>query len=517
MNRRKLLVVGGFGAATVLGLSRLDAASRFFASGSTSAEGTTNVIVREPDRPVGPTTMEGAQAAPPGHTFERVIANGRVIDPATGYDQVANVGIDDGTITAISTDPLVGTETLDATGMVVSPGFIDVLSYEPVSYGVWYKVADGVTTNLGMHGINDTASSFFDAFGAEGNVPPIHYGGAFDDPHMRSVVAKIPTRAATPAQIGELERLFEQGISDGWMGVDVEPEYTPWVEADEITALGAVAAKYQLPLFSHIRWSYPGTAEEGSLAAIDELLKVAQDTGVGVHVDHITSMATHVIPEAIAKIDAARASGLDVTACMYPYDFWATSAGSARFADGWQERFGITYRDLEIPGVGEPLDESTFARARRDKTLVAAHAIPAADVEAALQAPWVMIGSDAILEPGNNNHPRATGCFTRLLGHYVRELNVLSLRDGLAKMTILPARRLEARSPQMQRKGRLQIGADADITVFDPTTVADASTLADPAQEAVGVRHVLVLGTVVRRDGVNDTAQTPGQPIKPSV
>ncbi len=517
MNRRKLLVVGGFGAATVLGLSKLDAASRLFGSDSSSAAGTSNVTVREPDRPIGPTTMEGAQAAPPGHTFERVIANGRVIDPATGYDQVANVGIDGGTVTAISTEPLIATDTIDATGMVVSPGFIDVLSYEPNPYGVWYKIADGVTTNLGMHGINDTATNFFKTYGAEGNVPPLHYGGAFDNPHMRSVVLDIPTKAATASQMASLDRAFEEGVSDGWLGVDVEPEYTPWVTAEEITGLGAVAARYQLPLFSHIRWSYPGTDDEGSLTAIDELIRVAEDTGVAVHVDHITSMATHVMPEAIDKITTARTSGLDVSACIYPYDFWATTAGSPRFSDGWQERFGITYDDLEIAGTGERLTPSTFAKAQRENIIVAAHAIPAADVEAALAAPWVMIGSDAILEPSNNNHPRATGCFTRLLGRYVREQDDLSLGDALAKMTILPARRLEARAPQMQKKGRLQIGADADITVFDPDTVIDTSTLAAPDQEAIGVQHVLVLGTVVRRNGVNDETQAPGQAIKPVV
>ena len=97
-----------------------------------------------------------------------------------------------------------------------------------------------------------------------------------------------------------------------------------------------------------------------------------------------------------------------------------------------------------------------------------------------------MIGSDAILEPGNNNHPRCSGCFTRTLGRYVRELGVLTLVDALAKMTIQPARRLEARVPALQTKGRLQIGADADITIFDPATVGDRSTIADPAQMAGG-------------------------------
>lgn len=506
--------MAGFGAANLFALNKLDVPTKLFGSSSSPTRVT---VTNEPPATPGPPALAGAQAAPPGHVFDRVITNGRVIDPDTGYDQVANVGIDGDTITSISAEPLTGKASLDAAGLVVAPGFIDVLSYEPNPYGVWYKVADGVTTNLCMHGINNTAEGFFQAYGTEGQRPPIHYGGAFDDPHIRSVVLKIPTKAATSSQIGQLEQAFESGVASGWLGVDVEPEYTPWVTADEITGLGRIAAKYQLPLFSHIRYSYPGTADEGSLAAIDELLQVAEETGVAVHVDHITSMATHVMPEAIAKIDAAIASGLDVSACLYPYDFWATTTGSARFDDGWQEKFGITYGDLEIAGTGERLTQSSFAKARRDNTLVAAYAIPNDDVNLALQVPWVMIGSDAILEDTHNNHPRSTGCFTRLLGKYVREDNVLSLVDGLRKMTILPAKRLEARTPALRRKGRLQVGADADITVFDPTTVRDTSTVADPAQEAIGVRHVLVLGQVVRQNGVNDTTARPGMPIKPEI
>lgn len=510
--RRRLLLAAGLGAASLVGLSRLERAG-----GPASPPPRRAELVVGPERAAPPAAPAMADAPPPppaGHVFDRVLRGGRVIDPETGYDAMADVGIDGDRITAIAAEPLRGRAVVDATGLVVAPGFIDVLSYEPNSYGVWFKVADGVTTNLGMHGINNTAEGFFSFFGSEAQRPPVHYGGAFDNPHMRDVEAGLPTRPATPAQIDQLERLLEEGLAGGWIGLDVEPEYTPWVTEEEITELARVAARFGMPVFSHIRWSSPGTPTEGSLAAIDELLRVAEATGAGVHVDHITSMATHVMDEALAKLDDARARGIDVTACVYPYDFWATTLASERFAPGWQERFRIDYDDLEIPGTGERLTEASFERYRAQNTLVAAYAIPEADVQTALRAPFVMIGSDAILEPGDNNHPRSTGCFTRTLGRYVRELGVLSLTEALAKMTILPARRLEARVPAMRRKGRLQIGADADVTVFDPARVADTSTVDDPARMAVGVEYVLVAGQLVKERDVLHREVRPGRPIK---
>jgi N-acyl-D-aspartate/D-glutamate deacylase len=510
--RRKLLLVAGFGGASALVLSRLDRGDA-----TRPAERATVDLVVGDERP-GPTTppaLAGAQPAPPPeHLFDTVIRGGRVIDPDSGYDQVADVGIDGDRITSISTTPLQGRTVLEAAGMVVAPGFIDLLSYEPNPYGVWYKVADGVTTNLGMHGINDTADGFFETFGSDAQRPPVHYGGAFDNPHMRDVVAGLDDEEASSREIDQLARLLEEGFGDGWIGLDLEPEYTPWVTTEEMTGLAAVAARFGMPVFSHIRHSSPGTPEEGSLAAIDELLTIADRTGAAVHVDHITSMATHVMGEAITKIDDARSRGLDVTACMYPYDFWATTLASQRFAPGWEERFRISYEDLEIAGTGERLTASSFDRYQAQNKLVAAHAIPEADVRAALATPWVMIGSDAILEPGDNNHPRSTGAFTRTLGTYVRELGVLSLMEGLAKMTILPARRLEGRVPALRRKGRMQLGADADVTVFDPATVADRSTIADPAQMAMGVRYVVVLGQLVKDGDTLHQEVRPGQPVR---
>ena len=343
---------------------------------------------------------------------------------------MANVGIDGARITSITTEPLTGRATIDATNLVVSPGFIDLLSYEPNDYGAWFKIGDGVTTNLGMHGLNNTAKGFFEMYGSKSMRPPVHYGGAFDDSYMRGLL-KVKTQAATPAQIEKLVAAVEQSFADGYIGLSFEPEYTPYVTDDEINAMAAAAKKHDMPVTFHVRYSSPDEPGKDNATALAEVLQVARATGASVHVDHITSTGgTHTMPQSIATLEQARSDGIDVTACMYPYDFWATTAGSARFNDGWQERFRISYGDLAIPGKGERLTESTFNKARRDNTLVAAYAIPEEDVVTGLQTDWIMIGSDAILEPANNNHPRSTGCFTRVLGRYVRDQQVLDLPDG---------------------------------------------------------------------------------------
>jgi N-acyl-D-aspartate/D-glutamate deacylase len=198
---------------------------------------------------------------------------------------------------------------------------------------------------------------------------------------------------------------------------------------------------------------------------------------------------------------------------MYPYDFWATYLASPRFNDGWQERFRISYEDLQIAGTTERLTETTFRSHQAENKLAAAFAIPEADVRTCLKSPFVMIGSDAIFTDGNN-HPRATGCFARTLGRYVRDEPVIGLREALAKMTIMPALRLQARVPALQKKGRLQRGADADITVFDPKRVMDRSTIENPGLASAGIEHVLILGQVVKTpDGIDESKRL-GQPVK---
>lgn len=487
-----------------------------------AAFGTANLAVLPalPVRPVGgdadpAPSIDAAAAEPPqGHRFDLVVAGGRVMDPASGFDGVADVGIDGATVAAIapSAAGLEGDRRIDAAGLVVAPGFIDLLSYDPNPFGIWFKIADGVTTNLGMHGINAEAEAWLARWSAEG--VPTHFGGAFDDPWARDQLGIAPNQPATPKQVQELVAMAEAGLAAGWLGIDVEPEYTPGIDSAELDALGQVAAQAGVPLFFHGRYSdveAPGTNAD----TLEEIIGTARRTGAAVHVEHIISTGgTFSMETSLAALDAAAAEGLDVSACTYPYHYWATYLGSARFDGDWQERFRIGFSDLQVAGTNERLTARSFERHRADNRLVVAYAIPEADVRGALAHPAVMVGSDSILEPEANNHPRGAGAFARVLGRYVREEQTLSLMEALAKMTWLPARRLQRGTPALRRKGRLQIGADADLTVFDPATVSDRATVADPAQASTGVRWVLVSGRVVKSPDGLQRQELPGQAIR---
>ncbi|MFW2380406.1 MAG: amidohydrolase family protein [Acidimicrobiales bacterium] len=523
-NRRRLLISLGYGAASVatlgaLGVGRDPSAPPrpgpsdapppgLAATEEVNVAGTTQV------RPgsLVPPVLDPSLQADPSTQFDVVITGGRVMDPATGFDNQMNVGVLGKVIAYIGTEQLTGATTIDASSQVVAPGFVDILSYRPNPFGVWFKVADGVTTNLGMHGINNYANAFFERF--TGAVP-VNFGGAFHQQFHRGLLDVSPDREMNSTQLAQFEQLAAEQLADGFAGVAFSPEYAPGTTREEILRVAEQAAGQGGVLFFHARHSdneAPGTNAE----AIAEVLDVARTTGLGVHVSHITSTGgTFTMGETLNTLNQARSDGVDVTACIYPYDFWATRVGSFRFAGDWRSRFGLDYGDLQIGGTETRLTAETFPAAQAENKLVAAlGSIPSEEVDQAMATPWIMVASDAIAEPDGNNHPRAAGTFARTLGVYVRERKILTLMDALAKMTILPARRVEGMLPAMARKGRLQIGADADITVFDPNTVIDRATVAAPATASAGISNVLVNGVGVLENGELRQERLPGEALR---
>jgi len=445
--------------------------------------------------------------------YDLVIRNGRVMDPETQLDQPGtSVGIRGRKIAALTRGEIHGRQEIDAGGQVVAPGFIDLVSYDPNPAGVWNKIADGVTTNLSLHGGTTDPPAWYGYYAA--HRPPVNYGASFFFSVARNELGIALTAAASPRQIEQLKARGERALREGALAVSFSLEYVPGIRKDEIIPLMRLAQRYRVPVFFHARYSSmegPGT----NLDALREIIADCRETGAAAEIEHITSTGgTFSMTQSLGLLDAARAAGLDITADAYPYTYWATYLDSERFAPGWQQRFRISYHDLQIAGSTERLTAESFARYRREHRIAAAYAIPEDDVLQALRTPWMMIASDGILDAGHNNHPRASGTFTRTLAVYVREKKLLTLMEALARMTLLPARRMEESSAQFRHKGRLSVGADADLVVFDPATITDRATVEHPEWPAEGMPWVLVKGTVVKSPAGFQRGAHPGEPLR---
>jgi len=212
-------------------------------------------------------------------------------------------------------------------------------------------------------------------------------------------------------------------------------------------------------------------------------------------------------------IAEAKSRKLDITTECYPYIAGMTDIKSAIFDEGWQEVFGIDYKDLQWAATGERLTKETFAEYRKTGGMVAVFSMTEEIVAAAIRNPITMIASDGILEKGKG-HPRTAGTYSRVLGNYVREQRALTLMDALTKMTLMPAQRLERRVPSMRNKGRIRLGADADLTIFDPQSIVDKSTFQEPAKYAEGIKFVLVNGVLIVKDGQLQSNVYPGRSVR---
>jgi dihydroorotase len=265
-----------------------------------------------------------------------------------------------------------------------------------------------------------------------------------------------------------------------------------------------VAAMTKTPIHVHIR---PG------VAGLRDALSLAGETNAALHVVHINSAGLAETPVMLEMISDARAHGRDVTTEAYPYAAGMTEIQSATIQDIYGAAPAERLAELEWPRTGERLNRETFERYSRIGGPVVVHTNTEQMVAAAITSPLTIIASDAYWQNGTG-HPRTTGTFSKVLGRYVRETHSLSLMEAIRKMTLMPAQRLEARVPAMRQKGRLRVGADADITIFDPATVVDRSTYREPSLSPVGIQHVIVNGVSVVANGQAVEGVAPGKAVR---
>jgi N-acyl-D-aspartate/D-glutamate deacylase len=465
------------------------------------------------------TDIASPESAP---EYDIVILNGRVIDPETKLDAIRNIGINNGTIAEVSQKSMRGRTTVLATGLVVSPGFIDLHSHGQDEENYRFKAMDGVTTALELEVGTGNANQWYAA--REGKAL-INYGASIGHIPVRIAVMRDPGvflpsgdaahKAASDSEIEEMKRRIDQGLKQGALGVGLGINYTAAASHWEILEMFRTAAKHAAPCFVHMR--YAGLKEpNNSVRAVEEVLSASAVSGAPLHVVHISSMGLKATPLLLQIIAEAQSRGLDVTTECYPYTATQTNIESAIYDDGWQDALGIDYKDLQWVATGERLTAESFARYRKQGGAVIGHSIPEEIARTAVASPLTMIASDGGLQNGKG-HPRGSGTYARVLGRYVRDQKALTLMDALRKMTIMPAQRLERIAPMMKNKGRIRPGADADLTVFDPASVIDKSTFEEPARYSEGIKYVLLGGAFVVKESKLQPGVNPGRAVRAPV
>jgi N-acyl-D-aspartate/D-glutamate deacylase len=453
-------------------------------------------------------------------SYDLVIAGGRVIDPETGLDAIRNVAIADGKIARVSADRLQGKRTIDAKGLVVAPGFIDLHQHGQTEESGRLKAFDGVTTGLEMEiGVPDVARFLR----AKESHSLINYGTTASHAAARAsafgvtlsedmlVPASGPAtnEPATQEQLSATEARLQSELDAGALGIGMGIQYIPGATRLEVIRMFRLAAQRGVPVFTHVR-SFGRLEPGSSIEAVSEVIGAAAISGASLHIVHVNSSCVKDAPECLAMIAGARERGLDITTEGYPYIAGMTYINSALFNPGWKEKLGVDYDALALPDTGERLTRERFESLHASSTPRPVLLYVNTDelVDSVIANPLVMIASD-----GELGHPRNAGTYSRILGHYVRELGSVSLMDAIRKMSLMPAQRLEKSTASARRKGRIQEGADADVVVFDPTTITDRATYKAPREPSIGMRFVVVGGTVLIDKGKLVPGTYPGKPL----
>ena len=469
---------------------------------------------------LGPATASAQHRAV---TYDVVILGGRVMDPASRLDAIRNVGIRADKIATVTAGRIAGRDTIDARGLVVAPGFIDLHAHAQDEEADRYFVMDGVTTALEMElGVGPVAEFYASRQGRS----LVNFGGTASHFQGRRIATGTQLRdyyhetwtdtssrfsqtRTTPAIIDTVQAYVRRELDAGALGIGIGLAYIPGASGLEIYRLFEVCAERQVICFTHVRDALPG---------VQEVVADAMATGASLHVVHANSSSGASQGAAtwrpfLRVIREARRHGVDVSTEAYPYTAGSTFVQSAIF-DSWVTDTASDYNSLVWVATGEHLTRESFLAFRR----VGGNIVQLGAADSVLYPLFrdstVIVASDAVPWFNHRGHPRLAGTFARVLGRYVREQRLFTLMEGLRRMTIMPARRLERSIPQMRTKGRIGAGMDADVVIFDASRIIDRATYEAPAQYAEGVTAVLVNGVPVVRNARPIAGVYPGRPIR---
>ncbi len=487
--------------------------------------------------------------------WDIVLRGGRVIDPESGLDAVRDVAVAAGRVAEIGTGLGPARAEFDVAGLVVTAGFVDLHSHVSDIAGLWLQACDGVTTALELEaGVSPVAAAYR---GAAAQGRPVNYGfatswalarmeavaGVALDGTLATFLANISSpawqRQAAAAEITAMLARLSADLADGALGIGVLLGYAPGTDPAEYLQVAGLAAEAGLPTFTHAR-DLIEIAPDAVIDGAEEIVRAAGQTGAAMHYCHVNSTSQRHIDRVLDLVGRAQAAGARITTEAYPYGSGMTGIGAAFLAPERLGARGLSPSSLTYAPTGERIASADRLRELRQadpgglaiivlldeddpadrRLLMRSLTFPGAIVASdAMPLTWTGPAHDPLSWPLPETaitHPRTAGTFSRALRLLTRDGGPLSLSQALSKCSLQSARQLQDRVPAMRSKGRLRSGSDADIVVLDPVTISDQATYTNSTRPSTGIRHVLVNGTFVVRDGDIVTDARPGRPLRAS-